>query len=152
MPTGDQNVTDIARPTRGLKNRNPGNLRFVPSVRWLGEVGDDTKGFSVFDTDVNGLRACVIDLHTHYIRDGQNTIRKAITCYAPPNENNTESYIAFVAMYTDIGPDKVFVFTPDVAAALLEAIVRIEQGVQPYDAATITEAVDAAFHHFGAKA
>ncbi len=149
MSTGDQNVTDIARPTRGLKNKNPGNIRFNPKTDWKGQEGQDNRGFVIFDTDINGIRADVINIHTHWSRDGQNTIRKLIQSYAPPTENNTANYIDFVV--TKVGKpadETIEAFTKLLALSMMKAIIAIEQGVQPYDDTTLYAGIDSAFIHF----
>jgi len=142
---------DIPRPTRGLKNRNPGNLKNNPRFIWNGQTGADSRGFAVFDTDVAGIRAAVIDLHTDFVRGGQrSSITTLIGEYAPPGDgNNTPAYIAFVAKRTGLDPQRpIASFTPALATALIAAIIRMEQGVQPYDDATIAAGVAAAFAHF----
>ena len=150
--------TDIDRPTRGLKNRNPGNLRVVPAFHWQGQIGNgDSKGFVVFDSDVNGIRADIINLHTHYVRDHETSILALISVYAPPVENDTKAYAKFVSDRLGIDPLATITFDRPTANALIRAIIKIEQGVQPYDDATIAAAVEAAFAHFeapssGAKA
>jgi hypothetical protein len=147
-------MTDIARPTRGLKNRNPGNLRNNPSFVWSGQVGIDSKGFVVFDNDADGIRAMVIDLHTDFVRDQQTSLTTLIREYAPPGDgNNTRAYIAFVAKETGLDPvAPITSFDRPLAAALARAIIRMEQGIQPYDDATIRAGVDAAFLHFSPSA
>jgi hypothetical protein len=139
---------DIARPTRGLKNRNPGNLRANPRVHWQGQVAVDGKDFVVFGDDVDGLRAAIIDLHTHYVRDHETSILALIAAYAPPVENDTKAYAAFVAGRLGVDPLAAITFDRRTATELIGAIVKIEQGVQPYDDVTISAGVESAFLHF----
>lgn len=141
-------IADIARPTRGLKNRNPGNLRANPKVKWRGQISVDAKGFAIFDDDVNGLRAIIIDLHTGYVRDHQVSILGLIAEYAPPVENDTKKYARFVADRLGVDPLASIPFDRPTAAELAKAIVRIEQGIQPYADVIIACAVEAAFAHF----
>lgn len=136
---------DIARPTRGLKNRNPGNLRFNPAVQWKGLTGEDSKGFCVFSSDLAGIRAMVKDLKTDYYRDGQRNIVALIAEYAPPIENDTKAYVDFVAGRLGVDPMAEIEFTREAAFELAKAIIKIEQGVQPYGDVLIKAAVDAAF-------
>lgn len=144
-------IADIARPTRGLKNRNPGNLRGNPHVTWDGQISIDDKDFVVFASDVKGLRAAIIDLHTHYIRDRETSVLALISSYAPPVENDTKSYVDFVAGRLGVAATDALVFNSAAADALIRAIVRIEQGVQPFDDATIADAIEQAFAHFAPK-
>ena len=141
-------IADIARPTRGLKNRNPGNLRTNPGFTWDGQVTFDDKGFVVFSSDVKGIRAVIVDLHTHYVRDMETSVLTLMAAYAPPVENNTKEYVDFVAGRLGVGCFDTLVFDRRCADSLFRAIVKMEQGIQPYDDATIAEGVEQAFQHF----
>jgi hypothetical protein len=115
---------------KGLRNNNPGNLRYVASIQWNGQIGDDGTGFAVFDTAENGVRALGHQLQT-YSRRGLNTVNEIISTYAPSNENFTGAYISAVAGELGINPDQGF----DVSAllpGLVAAIIHHENGVQPF--------------------
>jgi hypothetical protein len=76
---------------RGLRNNNPGNLRYA------GQAGaTNAGGFAQFKNMTDGIRAAgkQIDL---YMRRGLNTISKIISTYAPSSENDTEGYIKDVS-------------------------------------------------------
>ncbi|MES2134484.1 MAG: hypothetical protein V4506_19210 [Bacteroidota bacterium] len=88
----------------GYKQNNPGNIRNQGDI-FDGEVYSNSS-FKVFDRMANGYRAMAILLF-NYFKRGENTLRKLITEYAPPNENTTSTYINFVSDETGIGPDKV---------------------------------------------
>lgn len=131
---------EISRPTRGLKNRNPGNLRHT-GIPWEGLAGSDDKGFCIFKDDAHGIRAIVKDLRKDYFKDGQRTITELIAEYAPPNENDTKAYIAFVARRLGVAPDQDIAFNATSATALVEAIIKMENGVQPYPPEVIAAGV-----------
>ncbi len=138
----------IPRTTAGLRRRNPGDLRPTPGVTWQGQIGIDDD-FLMFNTDVNGLRAAIINLHTHYVRDHETTVAQLITTYAPAaDHNDTGAYIAEVCGALGVAAGDPLVFDRPTATALIRIIIRVEQGCQPYDDATIGAAVDAAFAHF----
>ncbi|MBF0095443.1 MAG: structural protein [Alphaproteobacteria bacterium] len=141
----------IKRPTRGLKNHNPGNLRHNPKIPWQGLIGPDKKGFCLFDRDENGIRAMVIDLHTDYVRDHQRSVLSLIAEYAPPVENNTKAYATYVADRLGVNPLDEITFDRRVATALVDAIIKMENGIQPYPAEIIAAGVEAAFDHFDTK-
>lgn len=64
-------------------------------------------GFCVFDTLNNGTRAGIINLVHQAAK--HNTLTKLITAYAPPSENDTEAYIAYVSKETGIkGSDNIY--------------------------------------------
>lgn len=95
--------TDLAR---GLRNNNPGNLVLTePQQGWMGSIDrpNNTDGtFEQFLFYVYGLRAMLKLMRNKMKVEGQNTIRRLITTWAPPSENATEAYIAQVADATGI--------------------------------------------------
>lgn len=131
---------------RGIRNNNPGNLR--PGSPWQGSLGSDGGpggGYLRFDTAANGLRA-LAKLLRNYEKNGHNTIRKAIARWAPASDNNdTAAYIAAVSRSVGVAPDVPLQLASNPArlAAMVAAIVRHENGVQPYSSAQIEAAVKA---------
>jgi len=90
---------------RGIRNSNPGNIR-ISDTKWQGKVPLDQntddkrsklgrKEFEQFIAPEYGIRAIAKIILT-YDKQGINTIRKAITRWAPPNENDTDAYVTFV--------------------------------------------------------
>jgi hypothetical protein len=91
---------------RGLRNNNPGNIRHNGD-KFQGEVQpSQDKAFKQFESMAYGYRAMFVTLGT-YLNRGKNTIEKIITSWAPPNENNTGSYISNVARLSGVDKDKV---------------------------------------------
>ena len=83
--------------SRGLSNRNPGNIR-QSAVRYKGEVRPSRDpAFKQFESMPWGYRAIFVLLDTYRIRHGLDTIRGMISRWAPPSENHTEIYIRAVA-------------------------------------------------------
>lgn len=132
---------------RGIRNNNPGNLRLT-WITWTGKVPnrDNTDGaFEQFRDyqgtpgHVWGLRAMYKDVRGDVIRKGQDTPRKLISSYAPPHENETARYIANVAAALKIGADDRIQDAH--YPALLGAIIRQENGIQPYPDADIRRAI-----------
>lgn len=127
-----------SRP-RGIRNNNPGNIDRGKD-RWRGmsadQSGDDR--FIVFDAPVWGLRAMARILRK-YIASGSDTIREIINRWAPPGENDTGAYVEAVAKAVGIGPDDKVEDSnlPDI----MMAIVKHENGIQPYAVAMFDEAI-----------
>jgi len=94
-----ENPTNTALP-RGLRNNNPLNIRHNKDY-FQGEIKGTDKSFKTFSCMPYGYRAGFVILHTYLMR-GDNTIEKIIARWAPPIENDTEKYIAFVERYTGI--------------------------------------------------
>lgn len=117
--------------SRGLDNRNPGNIR-RSRTRYKGEVhpGRDA-AFKQFEAVEWGYRAMFVLLYTYRKHNGCDTLRKMIGRYAPPSENDTGSYLRFVASAAGISPD-VQVDTSDrrTMVAVVAAMSHVENGVR----------------------
>lgn len=92
--------------SRGLENRNPGNIRHSSS-RYRGEVRPSRdSAFKEFEAIEWGYRAIFVTLNTYRRKYGLRTIREMITRWAPPIENHTEAYIRAVTLRTGFSPDE----------------------------------------------
>jgi hypothetical protein len=82
--------------SRAWRDYNPGNLEDGPFARRHGAIGHDTGGGhheAIFPDRATGEAAQRALLHEHY---GNHTVRNTMYAYAPPSENNTEEYLAFL--------------------------------------------------------
>jgi hypothetical protein len=129
--------------TLGIRNNNPGNIR-ASAIPWQGKAGSNG-GFEVFDDAVNGIRALARNLLAYQRQYGMTTIEQIINRWAPTSENNTAAYVASVSQQTGIAP-RAAVNLSDAATltAITRAIIRHENGAQPYDDATIQTAINKA--------
>ncbi|WP_110970232.1 structural protein [Pseudomonas huaxiensis] len=118
---------------RGIRNSNPGNIRHVKGTRWQGMSANQSDADFVQFTDPRwGIRAIARTLITYQDKHGLRTIRKIIGRWAPPNENNTESYIRQVAARVGVSPDgRIDVYDFPTMRVLTEAIIRHENGAGP---------------------
>lgn len=117
--------------TRGIRNNNPGNIRHVPGTDWVGAAPAQTDtAFVQFVDAVYGIRAIARILRS-YERKGVKTLREAIHRWAPPNENDSQAYVDDVCAACAIGPDES-VSLDTVLPRLIKAIIRHENGEQPY--------------------
>ena len=92
---------------RGIRNHNPLNIRRSKD-QWKGmaEVQTD-RAFVQFKSLEYGWRAAFYLLtRTYYHKYRLYTIRSIVSRWAPPNENNTKTYIANVSRLTGIDPDE----------------------------------------------
>jgi len=126
--------------SRGIRNNNPGNLVFT-SNNWIGKIpynqnNDLGKHFEQFTEVKFGIRAMLIDIIGD-IGKGKDTIKKLITEYAPPVENNTKLYIEKVAKSVGLTPDQK-IYQVDILFMLqiARAIINHENGK---DAKLITD-------------
>lgn len=115
---------------RGIRNNNPGNLRNF-NIPWLGKVPnsqntDHNKEFDQFTEVKYGIRAMLRDL-TNDISKGKNTIRKLISEYAPPSENDTQKYIDAVSKAVGLKPDqKIQIVDSNFYLVIARAIIKHE--------------------------
>lgn len=120
--------------TRGYRNNNPGNLRHGSNWVGLSKKQTDTS-FCQFDSMYLGLRA-LCKLISNYIKNGNNTIEKIISRYAPSHENNTKGYIHSVSSLSGIAADRVLDYPNSETAVndiskIIGAIVVVENGDKP---------------------
>ncbi|MEN6619734.1 MAG: structural protein P5 [Rikenellaceae bacterium] len=90
--------------SRGFRNNNPLNIRHS-AEQFQGEINGKNKSFKTFSSLPYGYRAGFVILGTYLLR-GLSTIEKIITHWAPPTENNTESYISHVERWSGIPRNK----------------------------------------------
>jgi hypothetical protein len=133
---------------RGIRNNNPGNIRepVGDKTAWVGErATNDDAEFEEFLTPEHGLRALAIVLRTYQQRHGLRTVRQLITRWAPPNENQTDVYVRFVAERVGVQPDEAVDLTDrKLMIPFMRAIVRKENGVDPYRVEQFHAALDMA--------
>ncbi|PHM67711.1 structural protein [Xenorhabdus kozodoii] len=118
--------------SRGIRNNNPGNIRH--GDKWQGLCRRQTdKSFCQFVAPEYGIRAMLKILRNYERKYGDNTIRQFISRWAPPNENDTESYIAYVSQSVGIDSRSVInVNHKPTMTALVKAMIQMENGKQPY--------------------
>jgi len=115
-----------------LSINNPGNLR-PSNPPWNGEKGA-FRGFAVFDSMPLGIRALCKQLMAYQDRYGIDTVREAITRWAPPSENDTDSYIHFVCHILEVEPDdKLDFHTQSVLFWMVVAIGEQENGADAFN-------------------
>ena len=78
-----------------IGKNNPLNIRYNPLNRWKGQTGQ-TKGFCDFSSLEFGVRAALYLVKVSYAKKGCKTYQEIIRRFAPPVENNSDSYVHFV--------------------------------------------------------
>lgn len=131
--------------TEGLRNNNPGNIRYNPANQWQGQIGQDSNGFVIFDTAENGIRAAARLLKNYQNKNGLRTITEIVSKWAPSTENDTAAYIAAVSEKTNIAMDAdINLNDPATLTRIINAIISHENGINPYSASTISNGIMAA--------
>lgn len=103
---------------------NPGNIRYNPAIP--GVIGKNEKGFSIFGSEQDGLRAIMYLLNLYYTKYNLTTIKGIINRYAPPIENQTSAYAQFVSNRSGFGLDQKLSKTD--LWLLIKPMVKMESG------------------------
>ena len=132
---------------RGIRNNNPLNIEHNKNNNWDGASAVQTDSrFVQFVSPVWGIRAAAKTFKT-YSKRGVNTLAGIISTWAPPEkngvfENDTEAYIASIEKQTGFSRhDYVGV---ERYPALIAAMIKHENGSQPYAMELIHEGVSRA--------
>ena len=138
----------VVNVPRGIRNKNPGNIRISGSI-WLGKIPieDNTDGsYEQFTEALYGIRAMAKLILNYKRLYGIETIEEIITRWAPESDNNhTDNYIAYVTNHVNVGENVPLDLSNDLTfKLLLEGIIYFENGQNPYDEFTIYEAIELA--------
>ena len=117
---------------RGLRNNNPGNIRINGDL-FQGKVRPSKdKSFKQFTTMAYGYRAMFKILSNYFKNYKLDTIRKMITRWAPPEDNNhTEAYIKAVSDYAGIpADDPINVNDREQMIRIVAGMSKVENGVE----------------------
>lgn len=130
------------REPRGIRNHNPGNIRRGDDWKGMADTQTD-KAFIQFEAPEWGIRAMARILKNYRDRHGLVTVPQIIGRWAPPNENDTDSYVKTVLAKLGI-PDRY----ADLQAVdesqyqeLIKAIIHHENGKQPYSDELIRQGI-----------
>ena len=112
--------------SRGMRNNNPGNIE--AGVGFQGEVGSDGR-FAQFATPELGYRALAKNLMTYQNKHGLDTVEGILDRWAPPKENDTKGYVAFVRKALGTAPNEKIDFSnPEVLTTFVRSISQMETG------------------------
>ena len=125
---------------RGIRNHNPGNIRYN-GIAWIGLSTPPSDGaFCVFLEARFGLRALAVLIRNYKLKYGICSVSGIINRFAPSSENNTAAYIAQVCKALGCKEGDLLDIENDaVLLPLVKAIIRHENGQQPYSDEQIKE-------------
>ncbi len=136
------NNPESANIPRGLRNNNPGNLERNRTA-WQGMSEDQNdERFITFSSPEYGIRAMARVLKNYGRRHGLRTVEQIIGRWAPPSENQTDSYIQHVSQELGVSANTALDLNdPDQLGRLIRAIIEHENGTNPYNDETIARGV-----------
>jgi len=130
---------------RGIRNNNPGNIE--AGIEWQGLAlpgemsGEQTAEgrFAVFKAPEYGIRAMAKLIAAYRTKYGINTISGIINRWAPPSDgNDSGAYASAVAAAVGVSANAVIDTTDiDVLEKIIAAMIKHENGEQPYPAEKI---------------
>ena len=85
----------IEKLPRGIRNKNPGNIKLGTAWDGLADEQSDPT-FCVFKETVWGIRALMRILLVYRFSHKKSNVDDIISRWAPPSENDTQAYIKFV--------------------------------------------------------
>ena len=120
------------RPTpRGIRNDNPGNIRWSHAMTWEGECCTDDDGFIIFNTPADGLKALATLLTTYQVREHIHTITDLVARYAPAGVVAEDSYAGFISEVVGVGrSERIDIIA--LMTMIMRAMVWFENGQNPY--------------------
>lgn len=142
VPPANNSMFDQPRNNAlGLRNHNPVNLRAASNE--TGKVYAGKSGsFSRFGSDRDGLAAAARQLFL-YGDNGKHTVNDVIKTFAPSSENNVSAYVSDVSRDSGLKPgENIDLHSPDVLKRLLPAMIKHEQGTQPFSRSEIDTGIN----------
>lgn len=129
---------------RGIRNNNPGNV-MKGDDSWQGEVQGNDPRYVTFATPEAGIRAMAKTLLTYQDKHGLDTVESIVSRWAPATENNTVAYTTSVAKEMGVKPgDPLNLHDTATLSKLTRAMIRVENGQQPYTDEQIASGLAAA--------
>ena len=116
---------------RGLRNNNPLNIRYNPNNDWIGQIGEDEEGFSIFGSTEDGMRAGDILLNTYGRDYGIDTLSGLTERFAPASDDNDPvSYANYLSDAMGIKADETIdLSNPAIRQQLTPLIARLESPI-----------------------
>lgn len=111
--------------SRSWRNNNLGNIVGGTFADAHGAIGQDSR-FAIFPDEPTGLKAVVALLRTPTY--SVLSLEGAINRYAPPHENDTEGYVAFVTKRTGLPKSRVMLEMSDSDLAAIAGAIKVIEG------------------------
>jgi len=127
----DANPQGSAGSTRGIRNNNPGNIKYGEFARRHGATGQDAGGFAIFPSVAAGLGAINANLSS-YGRQGINTPSAIAHRWSATDQDAYTQRLA--ELFGGDANKPLNLSDPAVLNALRNGIILQENGKNPYSA------------------
>lgn len=126
---------------RGIRNNNPGNIKWSASQTFHGQIGQDSAGFIIFDTMENGIRAIAVIIKNYSHLHGLRTVDGIIRRWSVTDQ---DAYVANVSAALGVQPyDSISVDDTGTLTIVVDAIIAQEDGRVSELALNLSGAIDA---------
>jgi hypothetical protein len=116
---------------RGIRNNNPGNIKYGAFAKRMGATGADSGGFAIFRTAADGIAAISANLAS-YGRKGFDTPSEIAHRWSTTDQAAYTQRLA--ALFGGNPNQKLDMTDPKVLRALSSGIIMQENGANPYAA------------------
>lgn len=114
----------IVSTVRGIRNNNPGNIKYSAANQWQGQTGQDSGGFATFDKEANGVRAIAVILKNYSSHYGLNTVDGLIRRWSATDQ---DAYVANVSAALGVDPhDAIDITDSATLTVVVDAIIAQE--------------------------
>lgn len=127
LMTAAATIYTYANMPRSVRNNNPLNIR-ISNNQWDGKINGSDSDFEKFETPVYGFRAAGKILLNYQRLHGLTTIEQMINRFAPPVENETQSYIQHIAAELGTSANNHIELTENNLAKMLHVMSTHETG------------------------
>ncbi|WP_299368329.1 hypothetical protein [Winogradskyella sp.] len=141
-PEGDprESFLGMDEYPRGIRNNNPGNIKYSASNNWLGKIplSENTDGtFEQFETFAYGTRAMLL-LLTNYINSGRDTLGLIVDDWDLGNP----SYLTYLIDETGFAANQPLQADKATLKAIARPMVIFENGIDMLTDARFETAYD----------
>lgn len=116
---------------RGVRNNNPLNIEYRRGQHWRGQSVNQVDGrFVQFDTMTDGLRAAFVVIRNYFCLHRLNNLQQIIYRWAPPSENVSRAYLAYVVQESGVSPSEPLRWTQrSRICAIVKAMAMLESNI-----------------------
>lgn len=127
---------------RGIRNNNPGNLRYSDRNDWQGQTGKDPD-FSIFEDPIYGIRAMARTVSNKQGNNGYITLNDLLNAYASPSVDDINSYIKAVSKLSGFAPDeRINLRDANTLFKVIAPMIQVENGYNPYSIDQMMHGID----------
>lgn len=138
---GGVTAWNVVPAIRTIRLNNPGAIKKSANA-WRGKVETSDPTFEAFDTPLNGARAMLINMRTHYAR-GDVTVGKMVAGWSATDVASYSARVARLTFGDAAYVNNRFDWTKATATKMAWAMAQVEAGVPWFGMDLFAQAWDA---------